>query len=266
METGIPGLREVEPLRVVDGLKEWSIPGWPDYTIREDQSVWSHKKKDKAPQRMASKILTTGGRVYVNIKDHKTLKNCHRSTERLLLYSRYGIPEERWNEVTKAGVIKDGKLVPYKEYYKDFLVIEKGRKSKRKCTLEYAVESLTVIQESADLQLKALETRDGTELLKWLVSIEEVAARLYTHNHKDWGAGRKALFHELWLIHAADAVDALVQNNRYRICMPNFVVNEVQRKIWQIFGQKKYVDTNRGLAVEYSADIHRIIENGGQLT
>ena len=48
--------------------------------------------------------------------------------------------------------------------------------------------------------------------------------------------------------------------------MPGFVVNEVQRKVREILGQKKYVDTNRGLAVEYSADIHRIIENGGQLT
>ena len=266
METGIPGLKEVEPLRVVDGVKEWSIPGWPDYTLREDQSAWSHKKKGEAPQRMASRILTTGGRVYVNIKDHKTFKNCHRSTERLLLYSRYGIPEERWNEVTKAGVIKDGKLVSYKEIYADGFSFERGRRSRSVCPLEYAVKNLEVIQESAELQLKALETRDGTELLKWLVSKEETAINLYINHHKTWGEKRKTMFHELWLLYAADAVDALIQNNRFRMCMPSFFKNEVQRKVKEILGQKKLVDTNRGLAVEYSADIHRIIENGGQLT
>ena len=266
MEAGIPGLKEVEPLRVVDGVKEWSIPGWPDYTIREDQSVWSYMKKGEAPHRMATHIATKGGKVYTNLKYHDINKNCHRSTERLLLYSRYGIPEERWNEVTKAGLIKDGKLVSYKEYYKDLLVSEKGRKSVRKCTLEYAVESLAMIQESAELQLKTLETRNGTDLLKWLVSKEEAAISIYIRSSKGWSPKRKALFHELWLLYAADVVNNLIENNRFRHCMPGFVVNEVQRKVREILGQKKYVDTNRGLAVEYSADIHRIIENGGRLT
>lgn len=262
METGIPGLKEIEPLRVVDGVKEWSIPGWTDYTIREDLSVWSHKKKNKAPQRI--KLSKEGGADYVRM--YTDTKQTKRSAQRLLLYSRYGIPEERWEAILKAGVLRNGKLIPYKEIYADGFSFERGRRSRSVCPLEYTVKNLEVIQESAELQLKALETRDGTELLKWLVSKEETAINLYINHHKTWGEKRRTMFHELWLLYAADAVDALIQNNRFRMCMPSFVKNEVQRKVKEILGQKKLVNTNQGLAVEYSADTHRIIENGGQLT
>ena len=259
METGIPGLREVEPLRVVDGVKEWSIPGWPDYTIREDQSVWSYKKKGKAPFKI--KQSKEGGADYVRM--YTDTKQTKRSAQRLLLYSRYGIPEERWEAILKAGVLRNGKLIPYKEIYADGFSFERGRRSRNVCPLEYTVKNLEVIQESAELQLKALETRDGTDLLKWLVSKEETAISLYINHHKTWGEKRRAMFHELWLLYAADAVDALIQNNRFRMCMPSFVKNEVQRKVKEILGQKKLVDTNQGLAVEYSTDRRRILREEG---
>lgn len=213
METNERILKEVEPSRIVDGMREWDIPGWDGYAIREDNTVWSYKKANGHP---VPHMLSQQGDVTHRNSPRVQLccENRRRrySVNMLSLLIRYGVPAEKWGEIKKNAVLHEGRLMRRKEYMR--MKMDECRKGQAgEWQEDHANDILTLTIEGCMQQRTAMQHKNKEQLLRWMASNEETALLKFVPRKSGWGAEKYRVFHDFYLLICGELADNVAERN-----------------------------------------------------
>lgn len=213
MENETQQLVEIEPSRIVDGMKEWDIPGWNGYAIRDDNTVWSYKKANGHP---VPHMISQKGDVTHKYSPRVQLccENRRRrySVNMLSLLTRYGVPAEKWEEIKKHAVMHEGRLMSRKEYMR-MKMDECSKGQAGEWQEDHANDILTLTIDGCTQQKHALQHKDKEQLLRWMASMEDVALRKFVPRKGSWGAEKYRVFHDFYLLICGELADDVAERN-----------------------------------------------------
>lgn len=245
METDERILKEVEPSRIVGGMREWDIPGWDGYTIRDDNTVWSYKKAAGKP---TPHMLRQQGDVTHRDSPRVQLFCGHwrrrYSVNMLSLLTRYGVPAEKWEEVKKHAVVHEGRLMSRKEYMR--MKMDECREGQAgEWQEDHANDILTLTIEGCTKQKHALQHKDKEQLLRWMASKEDVALRKLVSKKSGWGAEKYRAFHDFYLLICGELADNVAMHNHI---YPNILGYASQLAAKKANEMRRVTRINEGIA------------------
>lgn len=237
-------IEEVPPTRIVDGLKEWDIPGYEGYSIREDMAV--HSRKTRKHKHGEIKLTCQSHQLNPCISDnctgkvslYKERKTYVYGIGKLFLAAKLGINPEDINTNGKYVIKRDGTLTNRAKLADEARILYLEKVNRRVAySKEELCNKLQLYRQSLDLQEEMFNTGNCEPIINFVRHNIREAMKPLPFMDK----GRFKTFVEIYNNVCIDTIYAMRKTNTIRCDLLYYIAKHTKYAIDKITKESKAI-------------------------